>query len=812
MSSIEYYYIILAFQIIKMKLSLNQLLVVFCFLFSTHLCAQKSTISGFIKDQNTGEPLIGATVYDMNTFQGTTTNNYGYYSLTLDTDSLILSVSFLGYQSKKFQIELDQDLLYDVELGRSDVAIDKVEIVGKKESSIQERSEMSTNTLDIKKIKELPVLLGERDILKTIQLLPGVQSGGEGTSGLYVRGGGPDQNLILLDGVPIYNASHLFGFFSVFNDDALNSVKLIKGGFPARYGGRLSSVIDIRMKEGNMKEFKGEGSIGLISSKLTLEGPIKKDKTSFIVSGRRTYIDLLARPFIAAAADGEGSGGYYFYDLNAKVNHIISERSRLYLSGYFGKDRFYARDQSDYTNNGVRRQEENDSEIFWGNAIGALRWNYVISQKLFLNTTVTYSDYGFNIGAKNLSQTTELGSTETDRFEFEYISGIRDLSAKLDFDFTPNPNHFIRFGAGYINHRFTPGVNTFSFESTQSEDFNENIGSDVLDASEYWLYAEDDMKLGEKLKINVGVHASGFAVDDKSYFSIQPRFTGRYLINELTSVKASFASMTQYLHLLTNAGIGLPTDLWVPPTKNIQPQDSYQVAVGLARSMKKDLDVSFEVYYKEMYDMIEYKDGASFFGFDTEESWEDKVEVGNGQAYGAEFLIEKKLGDWSGWIGYTLAWNFRSFDNINFGEKYPYRYDRRHDIGAALSYKFNENVDMGFVWVYGSGNAVTLPLETYGGFNGYFQEFAQTFGGNSINHIDSRNNYRMSAYHRLDIGINLHKETSWGERTWSFGLYNAYSRQNPFYLYFSNDSQGNERLTQLSLFPIIPSFSYQFKF
>lgn len=766
-----------------------------------------STISGYVTDKTSGEPLIGATILDEVTSKGTTTNVYGFFSITLSGDSAALRFSYVGYMNQRFSVALGESVKLDAEMDPYN-ELSEVTVNASESSSIQDDSQMSSIDLSMDKVKSLPVFLGEKDVMKTIQLLPGVQSGSEGASGIYVRGGGPDQNLVLLDGVPVYNASHLFGFFSVFNADAINSVQLIKGGFPAHYGGRLSSVIDIRMKEGNTKELHGEGSIGLISAKLMLEGPIVKDKTSFAISGRRTYIDLLARPLILAAADNEGYGGYFFYDVNAKVNHKFSDRSRLYASGYFGNDKFYAVLKDEFVNNGTTYKTRFDNELKWGNAIAALRWNYLITPKLFSNTTLTFSKYNFMVGFEEKDQQSSSSGTNTQEFSFKYLSGIRDYSAKIDFDYTPHPDHYIKFGGGYTYHTFTPGVNTFKQETGGAAQIDTSFGAAKINANEFWAYLEDDFKITKRLKANLGLHFSGFDVNGTTYLSLQPRASARYLINEKSSIKASYAQMAQFLHLLTNTGIGLPTDLWVPPTDSIKPQYSSQIALGYARTVAKKYEVSVEGYYKTMSNLIEYKDGASFFG--SQESWEQKVEVGKGLAYGAEFLIEKKVGKTSGWIGYTLSWSNRTFQNLNFGETFPYRYDRRHDIGVAITHKFNEKIDVGVVWVYGTGNAVSLGTERYLAFNGMNEGFFA--GGQEIEYIASRNAYRMPAYHRLDVGVNLHKKKAKWERTWSFGVYNLYSRQNPFYLYFSYDEAGDRRLTQISLFPLIPSFSYSFKF
>ncbi len=761
---------------------------------------ETATISGYIQDASTGEKLIGAGVYDVKSGQGARTNVYGFFSLTLPKDSVQLRIMYVGYETIEMRLKLDGDQTINAEI-RTSEELESVVIKGKE--SIQDETQMSSMSLSMAKVKALPVFMGEVDIMKTIQLLPGIQSGSEGASGIYVRGGGPDQNLVLLDGVPVYNASHLFGFFSVFNADAINNVQLIKGGFPARYGGRLSSVIDIRMKEGNMKEFHGEGSIGLISSKLTLEGPIKKDKTSFLISARRTYIDLLARPIIKATAEGN-VGGYFFYDLNGKINHKFSDKSRLYFSAYNGKDRAYIKYDESRLENAVRTTQSYDQSLEWGNFISALRWNYIINPKLFMNVTGTYSRYKFNVGFDFSSSEVGPGINNQQNYKFDYISGINDWSGKVDFDYSPNANHSIKFGTGYIYHTFTPGVNEVS-SSGDGTPTDTTFGSSKQYGNELFAYIEDDFKIGKRLKANLGVHASGFLVGDKTYHSIQPRVALRYKLNELSSIKASYSRMTQFLHLLTNQSIGLPTDLWVPVTDSIPPQQSDQFAIGYARTVKKDYELSVEAYYKTMENVIEYKDGASFVGNDKD--WQKKVEIGKGWSYGAEILFEKKVGKTTGWIGYTLSWTERQFDGLNFGEKFPYRYDRRHDIGVAVTHKFNDRVDVGLVWVYGTGNAVTLGLERYLSFDNVFGS-----GAGEIEHIESRNNYRMPAYHRLDLGVNLHKKKKWGEQTWSFGVYNAYSRQNPFFLEFGYNNNNQRVLKQYSLFPIIPSFNYSFKF
>ena len=782
------------------------LTLLFC---SGYLIAQeKSTISGYLKDAETGEAMIGAKVYVPELGLGVIANTFGFYSLTLENGEYEVIFSFVGKEPEKKLITLDQDIELDIQF-KPKGTLDVVTVVGQKQE--HETTEMGTIELSMDKVKTLPVLLGERDIIKTAQLLPGIQSGSEGSSGLYVRGGGPDQNLILLDGVPIYNANHLFGFFSVFNADAINSVKLVKGGFPAEYGGRISSVIDIHMNEGDMKQIHGEGSVGIISSKLMLNGPIIKDKTSFMISARRTYIDLLAKPFINLAnknAEGdEVTGGYFFYDVNAKVNHIFSSKDRLYFSAYLGNDKFYINNRYEYNDfsTGEGRVDESTGGMKWGNKIMALRWNHKFSPKLFANTTVNFSEYKFNTGFSGRDYLASDPSNTAEDFSFDYDSGILDWGGNISFYYYPNPKHKIQFGVGNTYHTFTPGVNQIQVNDPTGGNTNLTYGSDKTFAHEFFGYVQDDFIIGKRFMMNAGVHFSNFVVRDKYYGALQPRASINYKLDEKSSLKASYARTAQFLHLLTNTSIGLPTDLWVPATDSIAPQFAHQVALGYSRDLNNGYYVSTEAYYKDMRNLIEYKEGASFFS--NTGNWESLVETGRGWSYGLEVLLEKRTGKTTGWIGYTLGWTNRQFENLNQGEIFPYRYDRRHDISVVVTHKLSDKWDFGEVWVYGTGNAVTLAFQEYGAIQD------GGFGSATIQHIESRNNYRMPSYHRLDIGANLHKEKKWGTATWSFGVYNTYNRQNPFYLEYGLLKGGNEPvLKQISLFPILPSVSYSFKF
>lgn len=764
-------------------------------------CAQTFTISGYIRDAENGENLIGATVLQQGTTNGTITNTFGFYSLTLPAGEINLQLSFVGYQVKTESINLTENIRLNFDLVPGST-LEAVVVTA--EEQIEQSPQMSTIDVPIEQIKALPVLMGEADILKTLQLLPGIQSGSEGSSGIYVRGGGPDQNLILLDGVPVYNVSHLFGFFSVFNPDAINRVNVVKGGFPARYGGRLSSVIDISMKEGNNQKFSGEGSIGLISSKLTLEGPIgKNEKTSFIVSGRRTYIDILTRPIIKASSDGEATGGYYFYDLNAKVNHKISDNDRLYLSFYNGLDKGFGSSTYDYDNGYEEVESKEKFGLGWGNTIGAVRWNHVFGPRLFGNLTGTYSKYKFRIFSSYEDKVTDSEGSQTSEELIEYYSGVDDFAMKLDFDFLPTPAHNFKFGISSTHHDFNPGI--FGYDTNSEGQEDTVINSQQTRAFEFFGYAEDDFSITTKLRGNIGLHYSAFLVNNRYYHSLQPRVSFRYLISSDLSLKASYATMNQYIHLLTNSGIGLPTDLWVPATDKVKPQSSWQVALGAAKTFE-GYEISVETYYKEMSNLIEYQEGASFFNLGTD--WQEKVTSGDGTSYGAELLIQKKTGKFSGWVGYTLSWTYRQFDELNFGEKYPYKYDRRHDISVVGIYEFSKKFALSSTWVYGTGNAITLPRSTYKtntGNNGYYWN-------DEINNYGSRNDFRMAAYHRMDLGLTWNKDKKNGTRSWSLGAYNLYNRKNPFYIADGYDNQGNKHFYQYSLFPVIPYFRYSFKF
>lgn len=770
--------------------------------------SQKVTISGYIEDASSKEKLIAANVFDTKSGKGAVTNTYGFYSLTIDADSVYLSGSYIGFNAQEHRFLLTNDTTINFLLS-DDIELATVEVTAERGNKIEEKTQMSQMEVPIEQIKKLPSLLGEVDVFKVLQLLPGVQSGGEGTSGLYVRGGSPDQNLVLLDGVPVYNVSHVLGIFSVFNADAIKNVTLTKGGFPARYGGRLSSVIEINMKEGNMEKFEGEGSIGIVSSKLTLQGPIAKGKTSFLVSGRRTYADLVAGPFIKKYQDDIDKFKLNFYDLNAKIQHKFNDKHRLFLSGYSGQDVFNIR----YT----EADEVYGGGLDWDNKIAALRWNWQLNPRLFSNTTLTYSKYTFNVGSEYQEKFGDMPET----FSSKYKSGIEDFSAKIDFDFIPTPDHYIRFGASATHHTYSPGALALKIE-VAGTNLDTLVGSADETAIEYDLYIEDDFSIGP-LKANIGLHASGFDVNDKFYTSLQPRAGLNLLLPRDIALKASYASMVQYINLLTSEALALPADLWVPSTDRIEPQRSWQLALGAAKTINDEYEVSVEGFYKEMKNVISYKEGASFLsGFNDD--WQDKVTQGDGQAYGLEFFLQKKKGKTTGWIGYTLSYNWRQFDEINGGKRYPFRYDRRHDASLTISHQFTDRISASLAWVYGTGNAFTLPRYRYPITPQESYTWGGTtyvFPGQEVTVTGEKNSFRMSNYHRLDLSVDFTKKKKRHERKWTIGAYNAYNHVNPYFVLATNDAQyndqgefiGSERVVkEFGILPIIPAVSYSFKF
>ena len=759
------------------------------------------TLNGYVKDSLSGESIVGAMI-GVNG-RSVTSNQYGFYSITLDSGSYELAVSHVSYTAFSEQISLGKNIEKDIFLLPKSAALNEVVVYSRRRDVNVRNAQMGQIDLSIHQIKNVPALLGEVDILKAIQLLPGVRNAGEGNAGFYVRGGGPDQNLIMLDDAVVYNTGHLFGFFSIFNSDAIKNTSLIKGGMPAQYGGRLSSVLDVQMKDGNSNKFTTEGGIGLIASRISIQGPIQKDKASFIVSARRTYIDALAKPFVSKESNFYGSG-YYFYDLNAKVNYRFSENDRLYLSGYFGRDVF--------SFNNAKLQFMAD--IPWGNATGTIRWNHVFNRKLFANTTLVYNDYNFTFDAAQ------------NNFQVKLASGIKDGSAKMDFDYYPSGAHKIKFGGLLTYHKFIPNVTSGRQDSVV---FKPSNASDKR-AVENALYIQDDWDLGSTVKVNYGLRWSGFTqvgpytkyvLDDnqnktdstvygslqqvKTYGGLEPRITARFALNPSTSIKTSVSRNLQYIHLVSNAGTTLPTDLWVPSTFRVQPQKSWQYAAGLFKNSKDNqYETSMEVYYKTMQNQIEYREGYTPNFGDTEQDFV----FGKGWSYGSELFLNKTRGRLTGWIGYTLSWTWRKFPQLNGGEKFPAKYDRRHDLSVVATYEKSKKWKFGAVFVYATGNTTSLPQRFY------------IINGVLTQEYSGINQYRLASYHRMDLSATFTptpKPEKKLQSYWVFSIYNVYSRANPYFIYFSQEgSPYNGTLKvqakQVSLFPVLPSVTWNFQF
>jgi hypothetical protein len=750
---------------------------------------QNYTISGYMRDGDNGEELLYATVLVKETGAGATSNLYGFYSLTLPEGDYTLQYSYIGMESQEIKVVLNKDFKQDVELKAGSTDLQEVVIEAEKENENITNTEVSVVTLNMKDAKLIPVLLGEQDILKTIQLMPGVSANSEGSSGFFVRGGDADQNLILLDEAPVYNASHLLGFFSIFNSDALKDVKLYKGGIPAEYGGRVSSVMDVRMKNGNMKEWNVSGGLGLISSRLTVEGPIVKDKGSVIVSGRRTYADVLARPFLE---DDFSDADLYFYDLNLKANYNVTDKDRIYLSGYLGRDVFGA------ANFGFD----------WGNTTATLRWNHLFSDKLFSNTTLIYSDYdyGFKVDAG--------GSAVS------LSSGIYDYNLKQDYNWYVNPKNRLSFGWQANYHRLKPS----NFSIDGQEEVTEDDPAKEQKAMEGGFYVANEQKISDKLSIDYGLRLSTFSslgaytvkeYDDQdnivkettygkneiynTYYGIEPRINASYLIDQTSSFKASYNRINQYLHLLSNSNSGTPTDLWIASSPLVKPQIADQIALGYFKNFKDNAyEFSVETYYKYLQNQVDFEDGGSALNNPDVES---DLTFGDGRTYGLELFLKKKKGDLTGWISYTLSKSERQFDDINDGDWFSARQDRTHSLSVVGMYQLSERWSLSSSFIYYTGEAVTFPVGKY------------FVDGALVNLYGDRNSERMPDYHRLDFGATYTiKDTDKFYSDLNFSIYNAYNRKNAYSIDFGLDEAGNTQATQLSLFGIVPSLTWNFQF
>ncbi len=764
------------------------------FLLSQGAFAQQFTVSGNIRDAETGEDLIGATVSVKELpGTGTSANAYGFYSLTLEAGNYTLIYQYIGLEEIEKQIVLDKAQTVDIELGQSSIQMEEVVIKGERDDANVTETKMSVTKIDPKDIATVPVIFGERDIIKTLQLTPGVKTAGEGNSGFYVRGGGIDQNLILLDEAPVYNASHLLGFFSVFNSDAIKDVTLYKGGIPAEYGGRASSVMDIKMKDGNSKRLGVSGGVGLISSRLTVEAPIVKDKGSIMVSGRRTYADI----FLGFSPnEALQNSTLYFYDLNAKANYRITKKDRVYLSGYFGRDIF------GFNNN--------QFGFNWGNATGTFRWNHLFSDKFFSNTSVIFSDYDYKFNV-----------TFAENAAFSVSSGIKDWNVKQDFSWFPNPNNTVKFGFNAIHHTFLPGsIETEEGSIFNSQEIPENF------ALEGAAYIQNDQKINSWLSINYGLRYAMFnqigpgtvkTYDTegevtseqtfgewksiKYYGGIEPRLAIKMGLDPKSSLKLSFTRNYQFLHLLSNSTTTTPTDVWVPSSANVKPQIGDQVAFGYFRNLfNNQFELSVEGYYKLLQNQIDYKNGADLV---LNENVESELVFGDGYAFGAEFYLRKRKGDFTGWVSYSIGRTFRRFAEINDGEYFPARQDRIHDLAVVGIYNITPRWNVSGTFVFYTGDAATFPSGRY------------ELEGISVPYFTERNGYRFPSYNRMDLGVTyISSKSDRFESSWNLSVYNVYGRQNPFTIDFreSADNPGENEAFQIALFRWIPSLSYNFKF
>jgi len=763
----------------------------------------KRTISGYVEDGLSGERLIGALLSIEGTNMGTATNNYGFYSITLPDTQTRIRVSGIGYTATDTLIRLQEDTRCILKIIPDTNKLAQVIIKGDRDAAIQHTAQMGKMSLSMREIQSTPKFLGESDLMKTLQLLPGVQQGSEGTSAILVRGGSPDQNLILLDGAPLYSPSHLLGIFSTFNTSVLKNVDLYKSAFPARFGGRISSVLDIATRDGDLTKIHGDFSMGLLASQLTLEGPLFKKKTSFVLSGRRTYTDLIINPIVKNANLGIDKLALFFYDLNAKVQHRFSDNDRLFLSVYGGKDKFRLKNKE---NINPAYSTMQDLQLSWMNVNGTLRWNHVFAKDLFANTTLMVSDYSFKMATTYDDVTNTISSKQKTTLH----SGIRDYGLKVDFDYRPHPDHSVHTGAGIISHTFTPGVATEIRQQNNQQIISRSTNDARITGAELDVYGEDNWNVSPKLKLNYGLHWSGFATKGVFYQYLQPRISARYLLPGNWGLKMAYTRMVQYLHLLSGNSITLPTDLWVPVTKNILPQVSDQFSVGIARNiLKHKVDVSAELYYKSMNNVIEYKEGESYM-VTADKNWDEKVAAGKGKAYGLEVMVQKKEGRLTGWVAYGLSRTERQISGINFDKAFPYKYDRRHDLKIVGIYRLMPGIEWSSAWVFQSAAPFTIPAGQYEGVSSY-DEYGNP--ENVVPNITARNNMRLASYHRLDMSVSFIKTKKNGRvRTWNVSVYNVYNRQNPFMYYTRLDNNNNMQLTQLTLLPVMPSISYNLKF
>lgn len=776
------------------------------------------TISGYIRDAATGERLFTATIFSDKFQKGLASNEYGFYSITLPKGSVNLNFSFLGYQPISKKINLRKNTNLNIALKPS-LTLTEVIITSKGLAVTPSNSK----AIPILEMAQLPTIGGEEDLLRTVNLMAGVQTGPDGFGGIHVRGGSSDQNLILLDGVPVYNATHLGGLFSIFNSSAIKSAQLYKGDFPARFGGRLSSVLEVRTKEGNQQNLAGEATISLTSLKGALEGPIIKNKSSFFISFRRSIFDTYLKPITKKIKEKKGDLGstqHFFLDFNSKVNFYLGKKDQVFLSLYHGKDNFQDENTSIIEAVDFRTIDHNQ-DLDWGNTIGALRWNHLFSDRLFANTTFTFSKFWFKSEEFYKENVIASGQDEPVQIQDKlfynlYNSSIEDKAVKIDFDFIPSLNHAIKFGAGLINHTFRPGAFTLDQNSVLGVNDLYNLDSliainNTVNSQEYSAYFEDNFTISSKLKGNLGFHTTLINVQATQYFSFQPRISLKYKLGRATYLKTSVGKMMQNLHLLTTSGIGLPTDLWVPATSKVRPQEAWQGTLGVEKQLPKGLKFDVEAYYKSMKNLITYQEGSSFLIESIlldASNWENKVTSGRGKSYGIEWSLKKTRGKLKGWVNYTFSKSKRQFEAVNFGTSYNFRFDRPHSFKIAGTYQLTEKINLSANWSYETGIATTLPTSEYTFYS------SNLFSPVAVLNVAAKNSFRLPDNHHLDIGINFNFGKEKGQQILKFGVYNLYNRKNPLYFRLRDKPNGNgeKEFVQVTLLPITPSLSYSVRF
>lgn len=757
------------------------------------------TISGFVEESSSSEKVLDAYIFTSDLKYLTQSNNQGYFSLSIPKqDTISLIFSRVGYKRYVLKVIGSTDHRVTIKLLK-----EKVLMVNVKKHKKWSVLHGGTTTIKVKEAEDQPTLFGESDIMKTLQHYPGVQSVNEGISGLIVRGGTPDQNLVLLDGVPVYQASHLYGLYSIFNSDAIKKVSFTKSNFSVKNSSRLSSLIDVRSKEGSKKKLGAEGSVGLVSSKLMLEGPIIKDRTSFLVSARRTYIDLLGAPIFSLVNQDlkDFAASYYFYDINAKIDHKLSKDNNISLSMYHGVDRTKIKNSHKINTSNMDTKETDQQDLIWENTLLSLKYSKYLNKKWFGNMSLVYSNYAIKNNSMYEFTQESQGVEKNDLVSYNYQTGIRDYMFIGNVEYRPNVNHKVKLGFSNTIHNFTPGVTTIRSDLNNNKQVSVT-GAKNEQALESRIYIEDDMKLNDKTYLSLGLNYSNFLVEDNNYNGLQYQLNFRKILGKDWIGHFAVGNSMQFLHFLPNSTIGLPTDIWLPSTKSIKPEEATQFALG-AEYRKKVYSFMAEAYYKKFKNILEYKDGINFLGSSSD--WESKVEAGSGESYGIEMRWAKEEGKTRGWIAYTLSWSTRNFDSINNGKSFYYRFDRRHDISCGLNHILTKRKSFGITWVFGSGNPTSIPIGRYPAYTG-------AHPSQDIYLYGERNNFRMRHFHRLDVVYNYKTKNKYGEGIWSFGLYNAYNRLNPFYITTGVNEDNENVFYQVSILPILPSISYKFSF